>query len=68
MTKKKGMPWNYLCSWDQLNSDRGYYRRVWDKYRNLWAIIWKDSIISNRYGTDPELIERGGGGKYRLQN
>ena len=23
MANKKGMPWNYLTSWDQLNSDRG---------------------------------------------
>ena len=31
--------------------------------------MWKDRnvipIISNRYGCDPELIESGGGGKYK---
>jgi hypothetical protein len=69
MANKKGMPWNYLTSWDQLNSDRGYYRWCWEKNKNVWAIVWKDRnvipIISNRYGCHPELIERGGGGKYK---
>ena len=35
----------------------------------LWAIVWKDRnvipIISTKYGVEPELIERGGGGKYK---
>ena len=69
MANKVGMPWNFLLSWDQLNSDRGYYTWCWERQRNLWAIVWKDRnvipIISNRYGVDPELIERGGGGKYK---
>ena len=69
MANKVGMPWNYLCSWDQLNSDRGYYTWCWEKNKNLWAIVWKDRnvipIISTKYGVEPELIERGGGGKYK---
>ena len=54
---------------NQLDSDRGYYTWAWEKEKNLWAIVWKDRnvvpVISNRYGVDPELIERGGGGKYK---
>ena len=69
MANKVGMPWNFLLSWDQLNSDRGYYTWCWERERNLWAIVWKDRnvipIISNKYGVDPELIERGGGGHYK---
>ena len=69
MANKVGMPWNFLLSWDQLNSDRGYYTWCWEREKNLWAIVWKDRnvipIISNRYGVDPEFIERGGGGKYK---
>ena len=41
MANKKGMPWNYLSSWDQLNSDRGYYGWCWERYKNIWAIVWK---------------------------
>ena len=69
MANKVGMPWNFLLSWDQLNSDRGYYTWCWEREKNLWAIVWKDRnvipIISNKYGVDPEFIERGGGGKYK---
>jgi len=58
MANKVGMPWNFLLSWDQLNSDRGYYTWCWERQRNLWAIVWKDRnvipIISNKYGVDPE--------------
>ena len=69
MCNKKGMPWKHLCSFDQLNSERGFYTWCWESKKNLWAIMWKDRnvvpLISNRYGVDPELIERGGGGKYK---
>ena len=69
MANKKGMPWKYLCDWDQLNSQRGYYTWAWEKNKNIWAINWKDRnvipLVSNKYGTDPEFIERGGEGKYK---
>ena len=69
MANKKGMPWKYLCDWDQLNSQRGYYTWAWEKNKNIWAINWKDRnvvpLVSNKYGADPEFIERGGGGKYK---
>ena len=69
MANKKGMPWKYLCDWDQLGSQRGYYTWAWEKDKNIWAINWKDRnvvpLISNKYGADPEFIERGGGGKYK---
>ena len=65
MANKAGMPWKYLCEWDQLESQRGYYTWAWEKSRNIWAINWKDRnvvpLASNKYGCDPELIERGGG-------
>ena len=69
MTNKPGMPWQHLCGFDQLNSQRGYYTWAWEPKKNLWAIMWKDRnvvpLISNRYGVSPEFIERGGGGKYK---
>ena len=69
MANKAGMPWKYLCEWDQLESQRGYYTWAWERNRNIWAINWKDRnvvpLASNKYGCDPELIERGGGGKYK---
>jgi len=69
MSNKKGMPWKYLCDWDQLGSQRGYYTWAWEKNKNIWAINWKDRnvvpLVSNKYGADPEFIERGGGGKYK---
>ena len=47
----------------------GFYTWAWEPKKNLWAIMWKDRnvvpVISNRYGVNPELIERGGGGKYK---
>jgi hypothetical protein len=69
MANKKGVPWRHLCGFNQLDSDRGFYTWAWEKNKNLWAIMWKDRsvvpVISNRYGVEPELIERGGGGKYK---
>ena len=69
MVNKKGVPWRHLCGFNQLDSDRGYYTWAWERKKNLWAIMWKDRsvvpLISNRYGVQPETIERGGGGKYK---
>ena len=69
MCNKKGMPWKYLCDFNQLDSQRGFYTWAWEQERNIWAINWKDRnvvpVVSNRYGCDSEFIERGGGGKYK---
>ena len=69
MANKKGMPWKFLCDFNQLDSDRGFYTWSWEKEKNIWAINWKDRnvvpLASNRYGCDFEFIERGGGGKYK---
>ena len=39
MANKKGMPWKYLCDWDQLGSQRGYYTWAWEKSKHIWAIL-----------------------------
>ena len=69
MSNKPGIPWKYLCEWDQLESQRGFYTWAWEKRRNIYVINWKDRnvvpLASNKYGCESEFIERGGGGKYK---
>ena len=63
---RPGLPWNYLCDWNQNVSDRGYYRWGYNEHCGMYATVWKDRnvvpMLSSGFGVEHDIINRGGGG------
>ena len=63
---KPGIPWEYLCDWNQDGSERGYYRWAFNEHFNMYAALWKDRnivpMLSMGFGVEHNTVNRGGGG------
>jgi hypothetical protein len=68
---KVGIPWQWLCNWNQLDSERGFYRWLYEPDLQLYVALWKDRnivpLISTGYGVSPTTVQRGGGGKKKTK-
>jgi hypothetical protein len=66
MGNRRGVPWNWFTYWNQADSERGFYRWLYDPNLKVYATIWKDRnvvpMVSTAFGVTPVTIIRGGGG------
>jgi hypothetical protein len=63
MGNRMGIPWKWFTHWNQKESERGFYRWLWEPEAGLYATIWKDRnvvpFVSTGFGVLP--VEANGG-------